>query len=143
MKTRFVAPAALAATIAFCGCSSTKATTAEEFVKKHAKAYYSRDAKAVAGMTLCAEDLDKVSLSEKIETEIGEVKRDSLIGSLKSQMRKNDRWVKAWEGTQYVSEEDHNSYIRVEVKVGYAYSAIVLVRVGECLKIAPNPSSFE
>jgi len=135
MKTRFVAPAVLAATIAFHGCSSPKSITAEEFVKKHAK--------AVAEMTLCAEDLEKVELPAKIESELRVYKRDSLTAELKRDMKRDDRWVKAWEDTKYVSEEDHKSYIRVEVKVGYAYSSIVLVRVGKYLKIALNPSSFE
>jgi hypothetical protein len=135
--------AVLASSLAIFACSPIKATTAEEFVRKHSKAYYFRDAKAVARMTLCAEDLDIVSLPERIEMEVGEVKRDSLIGELKSQMKNDDHWVKSWEGTKYVSEEDHNNFIRVEVKVGYAYSSIVLVRVGKNLKIALNPSSFE
>lgn len=124
-------------------CSSTKATTAMEFVKKHSKAYYFRDAKAVAGMTLCAEDMDKISLPDKIEEELSDFKRDSLAKSLEQDMKRNDMWSKAWEDTRYISEQDHGDHIHVEVKVGYAYSAIVLVRVGKYLKIAPNPSSFE
>ncbi len=133
----------LAAIASFSGCSPTKATTAEEFVKKHSKAYYFRDAKAVAEMTLCAEDLEKVSLPARVVLELADFMRDSLVKNLKTDMKKDDRWSKAWEDTRYISEEDHGDYIRVEVKVGYAYSSIVLVRVGKYLKIAPNPSSFE
>jgi len=125
------------------GCSSTKATTSEEFVKKHARAYYFRDAKAVAAMTLCSEDLDKIALPAKVELELSDFKRDSLAKSLKQDMKRDDMWTKAWEDTKYISEQDHGDHIHVEVKVGYAYSNIVLVRVGKYLKIAPNPSAFE
>ncbi len=129
--------------VSILGCSSTKSTTAEEFVKKHAKAYYFRDAKAVAEMTMCSEDLDKVTLPSLVELEINESKRDSLAKTLKQDMKRDEMWVRAWENTRYVSEQDHGDHIHVSVKVGYANSAIVLVRVGKHLKIAPNPSSFE
>jgi hypothetical protein len=133
----------LAAIAAICACSSTKADTAEEFVKKHAKANYFRDAEAAAGMTLCAEDLEKVSLPARVELEVAETKRDTLKAELQRQMKSDDVWVKAWEDTRYVSEQDHGDHVHVSVKVGYANSSIVLVRVGKHLKIAPNPSSFE
>jgi len=136
----WIAYIALAAASA---CSPPMATTAEEFVRKHSKAYYYRDAKAAAGMTLCAEDLEKVSLPARIELEVAETKRDTLQAELQRQMKGDDVWVRAWEDTRYVSEQDHGDHVHVSVKVGYANSSIVLVRIGKHLKIAPNPSSFE
>jgi hypothetical protein len=133
----------LSVVLAACGCSPTRAVTAEDFVKKHRKAHYFRDAKAVAAMTLCAEDLEKTSLPARIGLELRDFHRDSLAAGLKSDMKRDGVWAKAWEDTRYIGEEDHGYYIKVEVKVGYAYSSIVLVRVGDCLKIAPNPGSFE
>jgi hypothetical protein len=130
-------------TLAIAGCTSTTANTAEAFVKKHAKAYYFRDAKAVAEMTLCAEDLGKTTVSQRIRDELKTFHRDSLRTALKDEMKDGDQWVAAWSDTRYASEKDQGDHITVEVKVGYAYSSIVLVRVGKYLKIAPNPSSFE
>lgn len=129
--------------LAFSACSSSRATTAEEFVQKLAKAHYFRDSKAVAQMTLCAEDLAETSLPVFLQMELCDFKRDSLATSLKLNMKQDAMWSKAWEDTKYVNHEDHQSHIHVEVKVGYAYSNIVLVRVGKYLKLAPNPSSFE
>ena len=126
------------------GCSSNRAVTAEDFVKKHSKAYQSRDAKSVAGMTLCAEDLEETAIPQQIKQELKDQKRDSLAKDLKDQMkREGDMWVQAWGDTKYAGEKDHGDHIHVDVTVGYARSAIVLVRVGKQLKIAPNPSSFE
>jgi hypothetical protein len=127
------------------GCSSkNNAVTAEDFVKKHAKAYQSQDAKAVAEMTLCAEDLEETAIPQQIKLELQDQKRDSLIKDIKGQMKlEGDRWVQAWGDTRYVGEKDHGDHIHVDVTVGYARSSIVLVRAGKCLKLAPNPSSFE
>jgi hypothetical protein len=131
-------------TVALAGCASHRATTAEDFVKKHAKAYYFRDAKAVAAMTLCAEDLDQTAIPERIKQELKEHKRDSLLSGLKDEMKQEgDMWVKAWESTKYERELDHGDHIHVDVTVGYARNSIVLARVGKELKIAPNPSAFE
>jgi hypothetical protein len=134
--------------IPLCGCSiinnvTTNATTAEDFVKKHAKAYNLRDAKAVAAMTLCAEDLEQTTIPENIKQELRGNLRDSLVQQLKRDMKQDDMWSKAWEDTQYVKEQDHGDHITVDVTVGYSHSSIVLVRVGKILKIAPNPSSFQ
>lgn len=129
--------------LAAAGCSPTTATTAEDFVKQHAKAYYFNDAKAVAKMTLCAEDSGEVVLPEQIREELRTFHRDSLVRALKDEMKEESRWVSAWRDTKYVSEQDRGGHIAVQVKVGYANSSIVLVRAGKTLKIAPNPSSFE
>lgn len=131
------------AALAASGCSSTKATTAEEFVNKHAKAYYFNDAKAVAKMTLCAEDSGQVALPESIREELRTMYRDSLRRAVKEEMKEQGRWVTAWRDTRYVGETDHGDHIHVDVKVGYVPSSIVLVRVGKTLKIALNPTSFE
>jgi hypothetical protein len=141
MRSRtLVIPALL---FVICGCTSYKATTAEDFVKKHAKAYYFRDAGAVAEMTLCAEDLAQAALPEPTKEELKTFHRDSLESALKGEMKNDDQWVSAWQDTKYIGEKDHGDHILVEVKVGYAYSSIVLVKVGKQLKIAPNPSWFE
>jgi hypothetical protein len=130
--------------IFYVGCSTNKAVTAEDFVKMHAKAYRSRDAKAVVEMTLCAEDLEEASIPQQIKLELKEQKRDSLIKDLKGQMKlEGDMWAQAWGDTRYAGEKDHGDHIHVDVTVGYARSSIVLVRAGKYLKIAPNPSSFE
>ena len=141
--------------ISLCGCSSKNAAkiisavtapsaaTAEQFVKMHAKAYSSRDAAAVAAMTLCAEDLAQTALPDPIKQELKGCRRDSLVLQIERDMKDNDMWSKAWEDTQYVKEQDHGDHITVDVTVEYAHSSIVLVRVGKILKIAPNPSSFE
>lgn len=131
-------------TIFHAGCTSTRAVTAEDFVKKHAKAYYSRDAKAVAEMTLCAEDIEETAIPRQIKLELKDQKRDSLVKDIQNQMkREGDVWVQAWGDTRYVGEKDHGDHIHVDVTVGYVRSSIVLVRMGKHLKIAPNPSSFE
>lgn len=129
--------------VAVAGCTSTKATTAEDFVRKHAKAYYFNDAKGVAEMTLCAEDSGQTALPEYIREELRTFHRDSLVRALKDEMKEESRWVAAWRDTKYAGEREHDGHIHVEVKVGYANSSIVLVRAGKTLKIAPNPSSFE
>ena len=129
--------------IFFPACSSTKATTAAEFVQKHAKAYNLRDARAVAEMTLCAEDLSQTTVPQSIKDELKAFHRDSLRGALKSEMKEGNQWVAAWEDTKYISEKNQGEHINVKVKIGYAYSSIVLVQVGKYLKIVPNPSSFE
>jgi hypothetical protein len=118
--------------------------TAEDFVKKHAKAYHSQDAKAVAEMSLCAEDLEETAIPQQIKLELKDQKRDTLLIDLKDQMkREGDMWVQAWGDTRYAGEKDHGDHIHVDVTVGYARSSIVLVKAGKQLKIAPNPSSFE
>jgi hypothetical protein len=130
-------------TIFHVGCSSNRAVTAEEFVEKHSKAYSSRDEKAVAGMTLCAEDLAQTALPQSIKEELKSFHRDSLTQAVRREMKEGNLWVAAWQDTKYVSEKDLGDRIKVEVTVGYARSSIVLVRVGKQLKIAPNPSSYE
>jgi hypothetical protein len=132
------------ALLVLAGCATYQATTAEDFVKMHAKAYQSQDAKAVAGMTLCAEDLEETAIPQPIKLELKDQKRDSLAKDLQNQMKRDgDMWVQAWRDTRYAGEKDHGDHIHVDVAVGYSRSAIVLVRAGKYLKIAPNPSAFE
>jgi uncharacterized transporter YbjL len=117
----------LSALVISCGAlTDSGAKTAREFVEKYSEAYRTGNVSAIVKMTVMEKGQSEEQFREEVEKDV-----DS----------KGLGYV-AWAHTSYVSEEDHGSYIHVEVEVQSARSSIVLVRQDDLLKIVQDPSKY-
>ncbi len=123
----------------------TRAATAKEFVRKWVEAHDRKDVDAVLAMTAKRRvdpgkaALEKSDLGRQVIA-LGEVKqREALAQAFKD----NDMWVQAASRTHYQGERAHGDHIHVDVTVADARSEIVLVREGDTLKMAPDPSNYD
>ncbi len=102
------------------------AKTAQEFVEKYSKAYSSGNAGLIAKMTEARGQTEE-SLKEEARKDID---------------TKGFGYV-AWSNVRYISEQDHNNYIRVNVEIQGARSSIVLVKRDGLLKLTLNPGDYK
>ena len=110
------------------------AQTPKDFVEKYAAAYQREDIATLLKMTLREKD----PKTDSMMTE------DSLKADLESEFRHKSFNYVAWTHTRYASETDKGGYIRVEVDVDEARSAVILVRGADGdLRISRDPSGYE
>jgi len=103
------------------------AKTAQEFVQKYSQAYKDESVGNIAKMTVFG----------KGQTE------DAFKDDVKNDIKSRGFGYVAWTNTRYVSEEDHDKYIRVNIEIKGARSSVVLLKQEGLLKLVLNPSDYQ
>ena len=118
--------------------------TAQAFVAAYADAHLDEDVDRILDMQWeTAADGAAAQSSTPLNEDVDATARERERTELREAFRNNDMWTTAWKQTTYVSEQGHGDHIHVEVNVGAAGSAIVLVKGADGqLFITENPSDY-
>jgi hypothetical protein len=144
MKSSDVFSSALVLLVcAFSACSPTReARTPQEFVEQYSKAWKSGDVETIMALRLHKKLVD-VELKPNMKEALDQASLADEREEIEQSIKRRDFGYVSWSMTEFVSARDHENHVHVDVRVGGANSAIVLVREGELLKIHPNPSSVQ
>jgi hypothetical protein len=144
MKSSTVLSFALALLIcALSACSPAReARTPQEFVEEYSKAWKSGDVETILALRSQKKLVD-VGLKPNMKEALDQASLDDEREEIEQSIKRRDFGYVSWSMTEFVSARDHEDHVHVDVRVGGANSAIVLVRDGELLKIHPDPSSFQ
>ena len=113
----------------------------EEFIKVYSAAWEDQDIEAILAMRVRKTFVDRSvpgDLTLPVEEYWYRLEKEEVQASLE----RHDLFAQAWAATRYERHREHGDHIHVDVLVDGARSSVVLVRVGEFLKIHPDPSSF-
>ncbi len=124
------------------GCSSHREPkTPREFIERYSAAWRDGDVDQILNMQKSGDSLrtDERPAPSSLpnETALQEAK-----DRIRESIARKDFSYLAWTNTSYVSEQEHEDHVHVNVRVDAAISEVVLVREGTALKIVNDPGRY-